>query len=128
MLPAVQTQEPRAKHQAPESLRGKNAPPAKNRGRLDVVADVLKACVRPSTKNSVLIRANVNSVTATYLLAQLSDSRLIDTVVDEEGRVTYIATKQGAMFVDSYKNLVTMLAKELVPETRASRDETEIFA
>ncbi|MDE1858847.1 MAG: hypothetical protein KGI26_07265, partial [Thaumarchaeota archaeon] len=111
-----------------QALRGRLAAPAKNRGRIDVVADVLSACSSPATKNMILIKANVNSVTATYLLAQLMDTRLVDTVVDEEERVTYIATKQGATFLTSYKNLTAMLTSALVPETRTTKPEIGLFA
>ena len=124
MLPALQTDR-REEHHAP--LRSKLAAPAKNRGRLDVVADVLDACSSASSKNAVLIRANVNSVTATYLLAQLMGTRLIDTVIDGEGKVAYITTKQGSAFLEAYKNLVGMLTASLVPETRA-REEIGLFA
>lgn len=126
MLPAFQTED--HPKRAQEDLRGRTVPTAKNRGRLDVVADVLSACSKPAGKNAVLIRANINSVTATYILAKLMDSRLMDTVVDEEGRVAYIATKQGAAFVSAYRNLSMMLTSELVPETRAARSDIELFA
>ncbi|MDG6982825.1 MAG: hypothetical protein JRM74_05150 [Nitrososphaerota archaeon] len=126
MLPAYQTEEPA--QQAQGSLRGRLATPAKNRGRLDVVADVLSACSSPASKNTVLIRANLNSVTATYLLTQLIDTRLVDTVVDEEGRMSYIATKQGAAFLESYRSITTMLTPALVPETRMARAEIGLFA
>ena len=124
MLPALQTDR-REEHHAP--LRSKLTAPAKNRGRLDVVADVLDACTSASSKNAVLIRANVNSVTATYLLAQLMGTSLIDTVIDDEGRVAYITTKQGSAFLESYRNLVGMLTASLVPETRV-REEIGLFA
>ena len=124
MLPALQTAR-REELRAP--LKSRLAAPAKNRGRLDVVADVLAACASAASKNAVLIRANVNSVTATYLLAQLMGTRLIDTVVDDEGRVAYITTKQGEAFLGSYRNLVGMLTASLVPETRAG-EEIGLFA
>lgn len=126
MLRAYQTEEPA--QQAQESLRVKSVAVAKNRGRLDVVADVLEACSAPVSKNSILIRANVNSVTATYLLAQLMDTRLIDTVVDEDQRVVYIATKQGMAFLNSYRGLTMMLTPALVPSTRTPKQEIGIFA
>lgn len=113
--------------QAQASIREKTALAAKNRGRLDVVADVLSACSRPASKNAVLIKANVNSVTATYMLAQLMDTRLIDTLVDEEGRIAYIATKQGAAYLGAYRNLTDMLSSALVPATRAVKAETDLF-
>ncbi|MDG6990371.1 MAG: hypothetical protein JRM99_02995 [Nitrososphaerota archaeon] len=126
MLPAYQTEEP--EQRAQQRLRTRLAAPAKNRGRLDVVADMLTACSSPATKNMILIRANVNSVTATYLLAQLMDTRLVDTVVDEEQRVTYIATKQGVAFLENYRSLTAMRASELIPETRMEKSEIGLFA
>jgi predicted transcriptional regulator len=125
MLRSYQAEEPA--QQARRGLRGSVAAQAKNRGRLDVVADVLRACSAPATKNTVLIRANINSVTATYLLAQLMDTHLVDTVVDEDGKVAYIATKQGSAFLLQYENLTTMLTPALVPEMRA-RPEPGLFA
>lgn len=126
MLPAFETEG--GSGEIREGLRGRTVPSAKNRGRLDVVAEVLNACSRPASKNAILIRANVNSVTATYLLTRLIDSRLIDTVVDEEDRVTYISTKQGVAFIDAYKTLSTMLTSGLMPETRVTKSEIELFA
>ncbi|MDG7018577.1 MAG: hypothetical protein JRN73_09535 [Nitrososphaerota archaeon] len=126
MLPAYQTEE--AARQVQGNLRSKLSSQAKNRGRLDVVADILDACSRPATKNAILIRANVNSVTATHMLAQMMDTRLVDTVMDEEGRVSYIGTKQGAVFLDSYRNLTAMLTPALLPESRAMRVEVDPFA
>lgn len=125
MLRTYEAEEPQ---QEQGSLRTRTIPKAKNRGRLDVVADVLDACSRPVTKNAILIRANVNSVTATYVLTQLIDSRLLDTVVDEERRVSYIATKQGAAFIAIYRELTTMLTPALAPETKAAKGEIGLFA
>ena len=126
MLPAYQTEE--AQTRAKESLRAKAASTAKNRGRIDVVADVLNACSRPASKNIVLIKANVNSVTATYMLGKLMDTRLIDTVVDEDRKVAYIATKQGISFLNAYRNLMEMLSAALVPDTKASRPDFGLFS
>jgi predicted transcriptional regulator len=125
MLPGCQTEEQVQKSQ--EGLRVRTAAPAKNRSRLEVVADVLTACSSPVSKNTILIKANINSVTATYLMAQLIETRLIDTVVDDENRIMYITTKQGIAFLTSYKNLAMMLKPSLVPETRATKDEIGLF-
>lgn len=125
MLRTYEAEEPQQEQGSP---RTRTIPKAKNRGRLDVVADVLDACSRPVTKNAILIRANVNSVTATYVLTQLIDSRLLDTVVDEERRVSYIATKQGAAFIAIYRELTTMLTPALAPETKAAKGEIGLFA
>jgi predicted transcriptional regulator len=126
VLPAYETE--RTQERVQEALRGRTIPQAKNRGRLDVVADVLNACSMPASKNSILIKANINSVTATYVLAQLIDTRLLDTVVDEEDRVSYIATKQGVAFVTAYKALTTMLSSAMVPDTKIARTEIGLFA
>ena len=126
MLPAYQTQEPQTRAQ--ESFKTKVSVAAKNRGRIDVVADVLSACSRPASKNTVLIKANVNSVTATYMLAKLMDTRLVDTVVDEEKKVSYIATKQGMAFLNAYRNLIDMLSSALIPETKALRVDFGLFS
>lgn len=126
MLRAYQAEEAQTKEK--EGLRTKSVASAKNRGRLDVVADVLSACSEPASKNLVLIKANVNSITATHMLAKLMDTRLVDTVVDEDRRVSYIATKQGVAFLNAYRNLIEMLSSALVPETKALRADFGLFS
>lgn len=88
---------------------------AKNRGRLDIVADVLGACFRAATKSVITLRANLNGVTATYLILRLIDSGLIDTVVGDEGRVEYVTTRQGTAFLERYMALIGMLSPGLAP-------------
>lgn len=125
MLKADQVEEPAEGHQV--NLRGRQAFAAKNRGRLDVVADVLSACSQPASKNMILIRANVNSVTGTRMLAQLMGTRLVDTVVDDEERVTYIATKRGVAYLNEYRSLTQMLSSALVPDTKSARPELGVL-
>lgn len=94
---------------------------SKNRARLDVVADILRTCSGAANKSAILMKANINSGTATYLLKHMLDSGLLDMIVDGEKVVTYIATTQGTAFLERYSDLTAMLAQELTPESKLAK-------
>ena len=87
---------------------------AKNRGRLDVMADVLNCCRSASSKSHVMLFANVNSIVATRMVEALTETGLLDSV-HEEGSVVYLATPKGAGFVAKYLELQRLISPELVP-------------
>ncbi len=87
---------------------------AKNRGRLDVMADVLDCCRSASSKSHIMLFANVNSIAATRMIEALSETGLIDSVRDDEG-VVYLATSKGASFLAKYLELQRFVSPELVP-------------
>jgi predicted transcriptional regulator len=89
-------------------------PPAKNRGRLDVMADVLTCCRSPSSKSHIMLYANVNSIVATRMIEKLSETGLLDSVHDEES-IVYLATSKGTGFVTQYVELLKLISSELVP-------------
>lgn len=93
--------------------------PAKNRGRLDTVAEIVNSCAGGSNKSRIMLVANINSVVATEMLEKLQASGLVSARKDGNS-VTYSATKEGMDFVDRYSNLVSMLCPGLVPQTRVS--------
>jgi len=93
--------------------------PAKNRGRLDTVAEIVNSCAGGANKSRIMLVANINSVVATEMLEKLQASGLVSAKKDGNS-VTYSATKEGVDFVDKYSNLVSMLCPGLVPQTRVS--------
>jgi predicted transcriptional regulator len=88
--------------------------PAKNRGRIDVMADVLNCCRSPSSKSHIMLFANVNSVVATRMIEKLTETGLLDSV-HEENSVVYLATPKGTGFVAKYIDLQRLISPELVP-------------
>jgi len=98
---------------APETASPKQ-PPAKNRGRLDVMADVLTCCRSSSSKSHIMLYANVNSIVATRMIHKLSETGLLDSVHDQES-VVYLATSKGTGFVTKYIELLQLISSELVP-------------
>jgi predicted transcriptional regulator len=87
---------------------------AKNRGRIDVMADVLNCCRSPSSKSHIMLFSNVNSIVATRMIENLTQTGLLDSV-HEENSVVYLATPKGAGFVSTYLDLQRMISPELVP-------------
>jgi predicted transcriptional regulator len=101
---------------------------AKNRGRIDVVADVIRSCERASTKSHIMLVANINSIVATRMIANLIGTSLIDSVHDEGG-ILYLATPKGLEFLRKYSELVLLLSPELIPSksNNCNRPESLIF-
>lgn len=91
--------------------------PAKNRGRLDTVAEIVNACSGGANKSRVMLVANVNSLVATELLNKLETSGLV-SCTKEGNSVVYHTTEDGMKFVNKYSDLVSMLCPGMVPQTR----------
>jgi len=83
----------------------------KNRGRIDMIVDVLQACNPGMVKSHVMLRANLNSIVATYLLSHLMSRKLIRTNV-EDGSTFYYTTVLGLDFLRKYGELSSILADE----------------
>ncbi len=92
---------------------------AKNRGRIDVIADVLNCCRSASSKSHIMLFANLNSIVATRMIGKLSETGLLDSV-HEESVVVYLATSKGTRFVKRYLELQALISPELVPETKTN--------
>src|SRR5712692_7887742 len=92
---------------------------AKNRGRVDVIADVLNCCRSASSKSHIMLFANLNSMVATRMIQKLSETGLLDSVHEESG-VVYLATPKGAGFVRKYLELQAFISPELVPDTKTN--------
>jgi predicted transcriptional regulator len=92
----------------------KHHSPAKNRGRMDVMADVLDCCRSPSSKSHIMLHANLNSIVATRMVQSLTETGLLDSVHDD-GSVVYLATPKGTGFVAKYVELQHLISPGLVP-------------
>lgn len=92
---------------------GNNVIP-KNRGKLDIIADMIRSCEGGCTKSTIMLRANLNSVTATNMLKKLVKSGLID-VVEEMGNIIFFPTTKGIKFLKDYENLVTYIGYDVFP-------------
>ncbi len=100
--------------EAPVQRQAPKQSHAKNRGRLDVMADILNCCRSPSTKSHIMLFANVNSIVATRMVEKLTETGLLDSVHEEES-VEYLATPKGTGFVAKYIDLQRLISPELVP-------------
>ncbi|HUI86436.1 MAG TPA: winged helix-turn-helix domain-containing protein [Nitrososphaerales archaeon] len=99
---------------APAEAVAPKQSPAKNRGRLDVMADILNCCRSSSSKSHIMLYANVNSIVATRMIEKLTETGLLDSVHEAES-VVYLATPKGAGFIATYVELQRMISPELVP-------------
>ena len=99
---------------APTEAVAPKQSPAKNRGRLDVMADILNCCRSSSSKSHIMLYANVNSIVATRMIQKLTETGLLDSVHEEES-VVYLATPKGAGFIAKYVELQRFISPELVP-------------
>ena len=103
-----------SKGRATQSQAGSKPSHAKNRGRLDVLADILNCCRSPSSKSHIMLFANVNSIVATRMIENLAETGLLDSV-HEEASVVYLATSKGVGFIAKYIELQRLISAELVP-------------
>ncbi len=105
-----------------------NIQAARNRGRLDVVADIVHCCERASSKSRIMMVANVNSLAATKIITQLIETGLLDSV-HERNTVHYMATPRGTEFVRKYRDLVSLLSSQLIPSkaSNGNRLDSLIF-
>ncbi len=96
------------------TVKAQSQAPAKNRGRIDVLADILNCCRSPANKSHVMLHANVNSIVATRMIEKLTETGLLDSVHDD-GNVVYLATSKGAGFISKYIELQRLISPDLVP-------------
>ena len=87
-------------------LRAGSTP--KNRGRLDIIADIISACMGGRTKSYVMLRAKTNSVTITNIMKKLLLCGLI-SATEEEGNIMFFPTTRGIDFLRNYEKLLGFL-------------------
>jgi predicted transcriptional regulator len=112
--PATRTAEPELGLPHAQQTVTSRPSTAKNRGRIDVMADLLNCCRNNSSKTRIMLYANLNSIVATRMITNLSETGLLDSVHDE-GSVAYVTTPRGVAFVSKYLELKAMIAPSMVP-------------
>jgi predicted transcriptional regulator len=105
----------------PETLGEKDDAPknlqAKNRGRIDVIADILSCCHPASSKSHIILSANINSIVATRVIINLTKTGLLESVRKDD-MVSYVATPKGMEFITKYLELQELVSQDLVPESK----------
>ena len=80
----------------------------RNRGRLDIVAEILRKVREPTLKTNIMSRCNMSTVQSVLYLGLMNSSHLIQT--DETARlVTYQRTEAGREFLTLYDKMVVLL-------------------
>ncbi|MDV3244918.1 MAG: winged helix-turn-helix domain-containing protein [Nitrososphaerales archaeon] len=97
---------------------GENRVSAKNRGRLDTVAEIVNSCNGGANKSRIMLLANINSVVATELLGKIVASGLVTARREDGASVMYYPTQEGLQFVRRYGDLVSMLCPGMMPPTK----------
>ena len=78
------------------------------------MADVLNCCRSPASKSHIMLFANVNSIVATRMIENLTQTGLLDSI-HEDSSVVYLATSKGIGFVQKYVELAHLISPELMP-------------
>ncbi len=112
----------------PPSVSASQRSSAKNRGRLDTVAEILDSCIGGANKSRIMLKANVNSVVVTLLLERLVSSGLVVPSREDGHFVKYHPTQDGLQFVRKYSELISMLCPELMPPIRLNEPNRGIEA
>ena len=93
------------------------SPQAKNRGRIDVIADILSCCQPACSKSHIMLSANINSIVATRVIANLIKTGLLE-IMRRDDMVTYVTTSKGIEFITKYLELEALVSPDLVPISR----------
>ena len=79
-----------------------------NRGKLDIIAEILRKLREPACKTNIMSRCNMSTVQSVLYLSLMNSSHLIQT--DETARlVTYQRTDAGREFLTLYDKMVVLL-------------------
>jgi predicted transcriptional regulator len=70
------------------------------RGRLDIIADMLRVVSRNAKKTQIMYQANLSYKVLTKYLAEVSDASLIDF---EHEKQCYVLTAKGREFLEAYE-------------------------
>jgi predicted transcriptional regulator len=76
------------------------------RDRLEIMADILDLCSKPTTKTQVMYGTNLSWKMLQYYLSQLQSLNLLEA----DGNSTkYVTTKKGQKFVEKWRKLQELL-------------------
>ncbi len=80
----------------------------RNRGRLDIVAEILRKLREPACKTNIMSHCNMSTAQSGQYLSLMNSSHLIQT--DATARnVTYQRTEAGREFLTLYNQMVLLL-------------------
>lgn len=91
----------------------------RNRGRLDIITDIIRACREGCTKSGIMLRANLNTLTASEMLETLTQCKLI-VPLKEEKNIVFFPTSRGIEFLKAYETLLSFLGECLNPRESSS--------
>jgi predicted transcriptional regulator len=79
-----------------------------NRGKLDIIAEILRKLREPACKTNIMSRCNMSTLQSGQYLTLMKSSHLIQT--DATARnVTYQRTEAGREFLTLYNQMVVLL-------------------
>ena len=84
-----------------------------NRGRTDIMADILEMAIPGIKKTPILQKANLNSEQLLFYLEKLQVNDLL-AQVDDNGSKLYRTTEMGREFLRSHKRLNEFIDQDLV--------------
>jgi len=79
-----------------------------NRGRLDIIHDILHLCRKPARKTSILYKCNLSYELLLKYLGYLISCELIYTY-EENPRELYHVTGRGREFLEGYESLINLV-------------------
>ena len=87
-----------------------------NRGRIQIMGDVLGLATAGIKKTHIMYRANLSYEQVHMYLAELIEKGLLVQASTDEGLV-YRTTERGREFLHYYSRLVSLLEEEQVPSS-----------
>lgn len=94
----------------------------KNRHRLDIVRDVLTVALVRVRKTRIMYRANLSFVQLEKYLEELLTTGLVESA----GASTYVTTKKGEEFLQSYLRYLERLNKLELEQEEARKDKQKL--
>jgi len=80
----------------------------RNRGKMDIVAEILGRLREPTCKTSIMSRCNMSTLQSGQYLSLMNSSHLIQTYATAKN-VTYQRTEAGREFLTLYDKMVVLL-------------------
>ena len=87
-----------------------------NRGRIEIMADILNLSTVGIKKTHIMYRANLSYEQVLYYLGELQDKRLLEQRI-EDGTTVFGTTEKGREFLDHFSNMSELMTQ--YPETEA---------
>ena len=82
--------------------------PEKNRGKMDIIAEILRKLREPICKTNIMSRCNMSTAQSGRYLNLMRTSDLVQTNTCA-GKLTYRRTEAGLQFLELYKRMTLLL-------------------